>query len=66
MTTRRMECYTSPMFRAGRIPILGEWLALPLAHLAGSTTLGDAAFQEVFHPVAVRLAPSQGRMKWCA
>lgn len=41
--------------RAGHIPILGEWLALPLAHLAGSKTLGDAAFQEVFHPVAVRL-----------
>ena len=50
-----MESYALPLFRAGHIPILGEWLALPLAHLAGSKTLGDAAFQEVFHPVAVRL-----------
>ena len=49
-----MESYALPLFRAGHIPILGEWLALPLAHLAGSKTLGDAAFQEVFHPVAVR------------
>ena len=28
---------------------------LPLCHLAGSLRIGDAAFQEVFHPIAERL-----------
>jgi hypothetical protein len=50
-----MESYALPIFRAGHIPILGEWLALPLVALAGSTNIGDVAFNEVFHPIAVRL-----------
>ena len=50
-----MEFYAVPIFRAGHIPVLGEWLALPLAALAGSKKTGDEAFNEVFHPVASRL-----------
>ena len=50
-----MESYALPLFRAGHIPILGEWLALPLVGLAGSTGIGDEIFNEVFHPIAVRL-----------
>lgn len=50
-----MESYALPVFRAGHIPILGEWLALPLVNLAGSTKIGDDAFNEVFHPIAIRL-----------
>ncbi len=50
-----MESYALPIFRAGHIPILGEWLALPLVELAGSKKIGDDAFNEVFHPIAVRL-----------
>ncbi len=50
-----MESYALPLFRAGHIPVLGEWLALPLAYLAGSRKAGDEAFNEVFHPIAVRL-----------
>jgi hypothetical protein len=50
-----MEAYALPLFRAGHVPIVGEWLALPLAALAGSRRTGDAAFDEVFHPVAERL-----------
>ncbi|HEY3739067.1 MAG TPA: hypothetical protein VGL53_04440 [Bryobacteraceae bacterium] len=50
-----MESHALAIFRAGHIPILGEWLALPLAALAGSKQIGDSAFQEVFHPIAVRL-----------
>jgi len=49
-----MESYALPIFRAGHIPILGEWLALPLVALAGSKKIGDDAFNEVFHPIAVR------------
>jgi hypothetical protein len=50
-----MESYALPIFRAGHIPVLGEWLALPLVELAGSKKIGDQAFNEVFHPIAVRL-----------
>jgi hypothetical protein len=52
---QEMESYTLPIFRAGHIPILGEWLALPLVELAGSRKIGDEAFNEIFHPIAVRL-----------
>ena len=50
-----MESYTLPIFRSGHIPVLGEWLALPLVRLAGSTKIGDEAFHEIFHPIAIRL-----------
>jgi hypothetical protein len=50
-----MEGYALPLFRAGHIPIIGEWLALPLTRLAGSRRVGDAVFQEIFHPIAERL-----------
>jgi hypothetical protein len=50
-----MESYALPIFRAGHVPILGEWLALPLVNLAGSKKIGDECFNEIFHPIAVRL-----------
>src|SRR3984957_4807376 len=50
-----MESYALPIFRAGHIPMLGEWIALPLVALAGSKKIGDEAFNEIFHPIAVRL-----------
>ena len=50
-----MEALALPLFRAGHIPMLGEWLALPLVTLAGSTRVGDEAFNEIFHPIAERL-----------
>ncbi len=50
-----MEQYALPLFRAGHIPVLGEWFALPLVTLAGSKQVGDAAFTEIFHPIAERL-----------
>src|SRR5262252_1345677 len=50
-----MESYALPIFRAGHIPMLGEWLALPLVNLAGSKRIGDDPFNEIFHPIAVRL-----------
>jgi hypothetical protein len=41
-----MEAYALPIFRAGHIPLVG---------LAGSVKLGDEHFNEIFHPIAVRL-----------
>ena len=52
---QQMESYALPIFRAGHIPILGEWLALPLVELGGSKKIGDEVFNEVFHPIATRL-----------
>ena len=52
---RAMEAYALPLFRAGHIPLVGEWLALPLVALAGSRRIGDAPFEEIFHPIAERL-----------
>jgi hypothetical protein len=43
------------LFRAGHLAVNGEDLALPLATLAGSTRVGDVAFDEVFHPMGRRL-----------
>jgi nudix-type nucleoside diphosphatase (YffH/AdpP family) len=50
-----MEAYVEPLHRAGHLPLLGEWLALPTARLAGSLRAGDAVFDAVFHPHAQRL-----------
>lgn len=50
-----MESFALPIFRLGHIPVLGEWFALPLLHLAGSNQVGDEAYREIFHPVAERL-----------
>src|SRR3982750_2320291 len=43
------------LFRAGHLPVMGEWFALPLIEHAGSTGIGDAVFNEIFHPVSRRL-----------
>ncbi len=52
---QEMESFALPIFRAGHIPILGEWLALPLVESAGSKKIGDEAFNDIFHPIATRL-----------
>jgi hypothetical protein len=43
------------LFRAGHLAVNGEDLALPLAELAGSRQVGDAAFDEIFHPMGRRI-----------
>jgi hypothetical protein len=50
MTKTALEVY-----RRGHLPVMGEWIALPLIEIAGSKTLGDAVFNELFHPSAIRL-----------
>lgn len=50
MTDTALELY-----RMGHLPVLGEWFALPLIEAAGSKEIGDDIFNELFHPVAVRL-----------
>ena len=50
MTNSALELY-----RMGHMPVLGEWFALPLIEAAGSQETGDAIFNEIFHPIAIRL-----------
>jgi hypothetical protein len=51
----RLEAASLPLFRAGHIPVIGEWFALPLLRQAGSSAPGDAAYQEISYPIAHRL-----------
>jgi len=51
----KLESVALPLFRKGHIPMIGEWVALPLIHLAGSRKPGDEAWEEIQYPVAHRL-----------
>ena len=52
---RRLEAAALPIFRLGHIPMIGEWVALPLLDVAGSTGPGDEKYEEILYPVAHRL-----------
>ncbi len=52
---RAMNRVALKLFRAGHIPVLGEWFALPLVETAGSKRVGDEIFNEIFHPIAATL-----------
>jgi hypothetical protein len=52
---REMEAYALPLYRAGHLPVLSEWFALPLVELAGSKQVGDEPFNEIFHPISERI-----------
>ena len=43
------------IYKLGHLPVLGEWFALPLIETAGSKEMGDSIWNELFHPVAIRL-----------
>ncbi len=43
------------LYRQGHLPIVGEWLSIPLIEAAGSTQVGDAVYDEIQHPLAQRL-----------
>jgi hypothetical protein len=51
----KLEAMALPLFRKGHVPMIGEWVALPLITLAGSAKPGDAAWEEIQYPVAHRL-----------
>jgi hypothetical protein len=52
---KRLEAAALPLYRAGHIPMIGEWVALPLLEQAGSTAVGDMHYDEIVYPVANRL-----------
>ena len=51
----RLEAAALPIYERGHLPMLGEWLALPIIHAAGGQTPGDAVFHAYQNPVAERL-----------
>lgn len=52
---RRLEEASWPLFKAGHIPMIGEWVALPVWRSAGGTRLGDELYDQIFYPTADRL-----------
>src|SRR5256886_4599208 len=50
-----MEAFAMPLFRAGHVPLVGEWLGLPPATVAGAVQIGAAAVEVGVHPIRVRL-----------
>jgi nudix-type nucleoside diphosphatase (YffH/AdpP family) len=50
-----MEACALPLYERGHVPVLGEWLALPVVHAAGSRAVGDAVYDAIFHPHCERL-----------
>jgi hypothetical protein len=51
----RLESVAVPLFRSGYIPMIGEWVALPLGKQAGSHGPADPLYTEFAYPVAERL-----------
>jgi hypothetical protein len=51
----RLESFALPIYQAGHIPMIGEWVALPIMKQAGSTSLGDPIAEQYLYPVASRL-----------
>ncbi|MCH6171729.1 DUF4406 domain-containing protein [Pseudonocardia alaniniphila] len=51
----RLEEAAWPIFRAGHVPMIGEWVALPVLRGAGATGVTDPLAQQVMYPAAHRL-----------
>ena len=51
----RLEEAAWPIFRAGHIPMIGEWVALPVLSSAGAGGPADPLAADVMYPTAERL-----------
>lgn len=51
----RLESFALPIYARGHLPLVGEWVALPIIHAAGGRAHGDAVFDAYQYPVAHRL-----------
>jgi type III secretory pathway component EscU len=51
----RLESFALSIYQAGHIPMIGEWIALPLIRKAGGVQVGDSISEEFLYPVASRL-----------
>lgn len=55
LNRERLESYALPIYRRGHVPMIGEWIALPIIHAAGGRSAGDVVFEAYQYPVAHRL-----------
>jgi hypothetical protein len=55
LNLKRLEQSALQVYRRGHMPMIGEWVALPLAAVAGSQALDDAISEAFLYPVAARL-----------
>jgi hypothetical protein len=53
---RAMNEAALALVRAGHLAVTGEAVALPLVAIAGSERIGDAAWDELMHPIGRMLA----------
>jgi hypothetical protein len=51
----RLEEAAWPIFRAGHVPMIGEWVALPVLRSAGQPSVTGALGEQVMYPTAERL-----------
>ena len=51
----RLESFALPIYERGHLPMVGEWMALPIIHAAGGREHGDAVFNAYQYPVVHRL-----------
>lgn len=51
----RLEEAAWPIFAAGHLPMIGEWVALPVLSSAGATGVTDPLAEQVMYPTAQRL-----------
>jgi hypothetical protein len=51
----RLEAAALPVFEKGHVPMIGEWVALPIWVQAGGQVVGDAQYARILHPTAHRL-----------
>lgn len=51
----RLEEAALQVYQLGHMPMIGEWVALPLAAAAGSKAVGDPISETFLYPVANRL-----------
>ena len=52
---KRLEAAAWPIFQAGHVPMIGEWVALPILLSAGEPSPTGPLGAEVLYPVAQRL-----------
>ncbi|HWR85088.1 MAG TPA: DUF4406 domain-containing protein [Rhodoglobus sp.] len=52
---RRLEEAAWPIFEAGHIPMIGEWVALPVLQSAGADGVAHPLAASVMYPTAERL-----------
>ena len=51
----RLETTALEVYRRGHLPVIGEWVALPLMRRAGMNEVGDLIYEEFAYPASHRL-----------